>query len=42
VHIRFSFLACMLNSSASPQLCEVEPAGCVVAWLLLLLSAIVH
>ena len=22
--------------------CEVEPVGCVVAWLLLLLSVIVH
>ena len=22
--------------------CEIEPAGCTVAWLLLLLSAIVH
>ena len=22
--------------------CDVEPAGCTVAWLLLLLSAIVH
>ena len=22
--------------------CDVEPAGCAVAWLLLLLSAIVH
>ena len=22
--------------------CDIEPAGCTVAWLLLLLSAIVH
>ena len=40
--VHFGSRSLFSRGEAFTASCDVEPAGCTVAWLLLLLSAIVH